>query len=211
MVRHSVGEWEWWPVWPYWAIYWTLGIFLKPFAAINWPKSSTFLGNFCKDVKICHFSSEIIFWATFIDIWRFFSGHSGGGQCRSVKTCTNVVSVWLDWAIFESSWWQILWQKFVTNWWLFGVFWGRSLFWAFYVKTPVNTFRQRLENNLATLYSIIWSQCSVFTTDTHYKCPIFTLIDFKVTWIGRAAHICHPSFGGLIIFQHLAIHSYGKH
>ena len=34
--------------------------FLKPLAAINLPKSPTFLGNFCKGVKIYHFSSEII-------------------------------------------------------------------------------------------------------------------------------------------------------
>ena len=30
-------------------------------ATINLSKSPTFLGNFCKDVKINHFSSEIIF------------------------------------------------------------------------------------------------------------------------------------------------------
>ena len=41
------------------------------------PKSPTFLGNFCKGYKIYHFSSEIKFWATFIDIWRFLSGHTG--------------------------------------------------------------------------------------------------------------------------------------
>ena len=32
-------------VWPDWAIYRTLGNFLKPLAAINLPKSPTFLGN----------------------------------------------------------------------------------------------------------------------------------------------------------------------
>ena len=48
-------------VWPYWAIYWTLGTFLKPLATINLPKSPTILGNFCKGVKIYTFSSEIIF------------------------------------------------------------------------------------------------------------------------------------------------------
>ena len=46
--------------------FWTLGNFLKPLATINLPKSPTFLGNFCKSVKIYHF------WATFIDIWQFF-------------------------------------------------------------------------------------------------------------------------------------------
>ena len=37
------------------------GHLFKAFATINLPKSSTFLGNFCKGVKIYHFSSEIIF------------------------------------------------------------------------------------------------------------------------------------------------------
>jgi len=34
----------------------------KHLATINLPKSPTFLGNFCKGVKIGHFSSEIISW-----------------------------------------------------------------------------------------------------------------------------------------------------
>ena len=48
-------------VWPDWAIYCTLGNNSKPLAAINLPKYPTFLGNFCKGVKIINFSSEIIF------------------------------------------------------------------------------------------------------------------------------------------------------
>ena len=52
------------------------GNFLKPLATINLPKSPTFLGNFYKGVKIYHFSSEIIFGTTFIDIWQFFSGYT---------------------------------------------------------------------------------------------------------------------------------------
>ena len=47
-------------VWPDCAIYWTLGKFLKHLATINLPKSLTFLGNFCKVVKIYHFYSAII-------------------------------------------------------------------------------------------------------------------------------------------------------
>ena len=39
----------------------TLGNFFKPLATINLPNSLTFLGNFCKGIKIYHFSSEIIF------------------------------------------------------------------------------------------------------------------------------------------------------
>ena len=39
-------------------------------ATLNLPKSLTFLRIFCKGVKIYHF------WASFIDIWRFFSGHT---------------------------------------------------------------------------------------------------------------------------------------
>ena len=49
------------PVGPDWAIYWTLGNFSKSVATINLSKSPTFLGNFCKGVKIYHFSGEIIF------------------------------------------------------------------------------------------------------------------------------------------------------
>ena len=42
------------------------------------PKSPIFLGNFCKGAKIFNFSSEIS-WATFIDIWRIFTGHTASG------------------------------------------------------------------------------------------------------------------------------------
>ena len=48
-------------VWPDWAVYCTLGNFSKLVASIILPKSPTFLGNFCKGVKIFHFSSGIIF------------------------------------------------------------------------------------------------------------------------------------------------------
>ena len=37
------------------------GPLLKPLATIYLPKAPTFLGNFCKGVKIYHFCSEIIF------------------------------------------------------------------------------------------------------------------------------------------------------
>ena len=46
---------------PYWAIYRTLGNFLKPLATRKFPQSPPFLGNFCKGVKIIHFSSKTIF------------------------------------------------------------------------------------------------------------------------------------------------------
>ena len=35
-------------MWPDWAIYWTLGNFLKPLVTIILPKSTIFLGNFCQ-------------------------------------------------------------------------------------------------------------------------------------------------------------------
>ena len=62
-------------VWPDRVIFWTLGNFLKPLATILLPNSLTFLGNFCKGVKINHFYSEIIF-GQLLDIWQFFSGHT---------------------------------------------------------------------------------------------------------------------------------------
>ena len=48
------------PVWPDFAIYWTLGNFLRPLATINLPKSPTFLRKFCEVVKINHFTGKII-------------------------------------------------------------------------------------------------------------------------------------------------------
>ena len=41
-------------------------------ATINLPQTPPFFGNFRKGVKIYHFCSETNFWATFIDIWRFY-------------------------------------------------------------------------------------------------------------------------------------------
>ena len=62
-------------MWPDWAIYWTLYSFLKLLATINLPKSATFLGNFCKGVKIFHFSSEINFGQLFKTFGNFFWSH----------------------------------------------------------------------------------------------------------------------------------------
>ena len=63
-------------MWPDWAIFWTLGNFLKPLATINLPKSPTFLCNFCKGVEIFEFSSEIIFRQLLQTFGDFFSGHT---------------------------------------------------------------------------------------------------------------------------------------
>ena len=49
------------PVWPDCVIYCTLGNFSKHVATINLPKLPSLLSNFCKGIKIFHFSSEIIF------------------------------------------------------------------------------------------------------------------------------------------------------
>ena len=56
----------------YLQLYWSLGNFLKPLATIKLPKSPTFLGNFCKGVKIYHFSSEIIFGQLLLTFGDFF-------------------------------------------------------------------------------------------------------------------------------------------
>ena len=61
IARFYITKIKSWSVWPDWAIYWTLGKFLKPLATINLPKSPTFLDNFCKVVNFYHFSSEINF------------------------------------------------------------------------------------------------------------------------------------------------------
>ena len=49
-----------------------LGQLFKAFGTIISPKLPTFLGNFCKCVISLNFSSEIIFGATFIDLWQLF-------------------------------------------------------------------------------------------------------------------------------------------
>ena len=63
------------PVWPDWAIFSTLGNFLKPLATISLPKSLTFLGNFWKGVKIYHFSSESFLGNFYRHLAIFFWSH----------------------------------------------------------------------------------------------------------------------------------------
>ena len=81
----SVSE----PVWPDWAIFCTLGNFLKPLATINLPKSLTFLGNFYKVAKMYDFSCEIIFGQFLWTFGYFFSGHT---EIQS----TNFITIWWD-------------------------------------------------------------------------------------------------------------------
>ena len=71
-------------MWPDWAIYWTLVNFSKPVATISLPKSPTFVDNFCKGAKIYHF------WATFIDIWRLFTGHTDAIPCNLFNSMTTL-------------------------------------------------------------------------------------------------------------------------
>ena len=63
------------PVRPNWSIYWTLGNFLKPLATIDSPKSPILSGIFVK-VSLSIIFLVKSFQATFIDILRFFSGHT---------------------------------------------------------------------------------------------------------------------------------------
>ena len=70
--HYSSSRLLWSAVWPDFAIYWTLGNFLKPLATINCQKSPTFLGNFCKRCQNVSFFCWNHFWATFIVIWQFF-------------------------------------------------------------------------------------------------------------------------------------------
>ena len=69
---------------PDWAIYWTLGKFLKPLATMNLPTSPTFLGIFCKGVKIFIFSSEINF-GQLLETFGDFSGHTVNGCWASIQ------------------------------------------------------------------------------------------------------------------------------
>ena len=51
-----------------------MGKFLKPLATINLPNSPNFLGNYCKGIKIYHFSSEIIIGQLLYTLYT--SGHT---------------------------------------------------------------------------------------------------------------------------------------
>ena len=93
------------PVWPDWAIYWTLGNFLKPLATINLPKSPTFLGNFCKCAKIYHCSNEIIFGQPYRDLAIFFWSHwmqLGPGPSPDPPDRTIVIENWLCTSTFHA-------------------------------------------------------------------------------------------------------------
>ena len=68
-------------VWPDWAIFWTLGHFLKSLAAINLPNSLTFLGNFLKVSKSIIFLVKS-FLGNFYGYLAIFSGHTAV-QCHS--------------------------------------------------------------------------------------------------------------------------------
>ena len=86
--------WVWLgPVWPDWAIYWTLDTFLKPLATINLSNSPTFLGDFCKDVKIYHFSGEIIFGHFYRHLAIFFWSHCS--PCSFLLQLTSYCKVYL--------------------------------------------------------------------------------------------------------------------
>ena len=60
-----------------WAIYWTLGSFLKPLATINRPKSPIFLGYFCEGVKIGHFLVKSFLGNFYRHLAIFVSGQTG--------------------------------------------------------------------------------------------------------------------------------------
>ena len=62
-------------VWPDWAIYCTLGNFSKAVAAIILTKLPMFYAIFVEVSKSFIFLWNH-FWATFIDIWQLFTGHT---------------------------------------------------------------------------------------------------------------------------------------
>ena len=76
------------PVGPDWAINWTLGNFSKPLTTFNLPKSPTLLGNFCKSVKIFHFSREIVFGQFCRHLATFYWSHC---LQRSLCACWVII------------------------------------------------------------------------------------------------------------------------
>ena len=72
---------------PDWAIYCSLGNHSKPLATMNLPKSPKFIGNFCKGVKIIHFSCEIILGNFYKHLAIFISSH-----WTSVKSISAILA-----------------------------------------------------------------------------------------------------------------------
>ena len=73
-------------MWPDWANF-------KAFATINLPKSLTFLGNFCKGVKMYYFSSDIIFGLLLWTLGDYFLVTVLGGYAfESVCWCDKALS-----------------------------------------------------------------------------------------------------------------------
>ena len=70
-------------VWPDWAIYYTLGNFLKPLETINLPKPPTFLGNFCKGVKSIIFLVKSFLGNIYRNVAIFFRSHCS--ECSSFE------------------------------------------------------------------------------------------------------------------------------
>ena len=62
------------------------GQLFKAFATINLP---TFLGNFCKGVKLFNFSSEIIFGQLLLTFGDFFWSHWKEATFSPIEGCMN--------------------------------------------------------------------------------------------------------------------------
>ena len=62
-----------------------------PLAPINLPKSSIFFGNFCKGVKIYHFSSEIIFGHLLKTFGDFYWSHCNQHNLSFLAHITSAV------------------------------------------------------------------------------------------------------------------------
>ena len=94
-------------MWPDWVIYCILGNFSKPVATIILPKFSTFLGNFCKFIKIFHFASEIIFGHLLQLVFRFFYW--------SHWSCTILI-VGFHWSVWTSLCWNNMFYTSLLLW-----------------------------------------------------------------------------------------------
>ena len=98
-------------VWPDSAIY----------STINLPKLPTYLSNFCKGVKIFHFSSEILFWQLYRHLATFYWSHCQRGcflfavelvkLIDSLKQKRHLVR-----KNFKIDILPIMWALFIVNW-----------------------------------------------------------------------------------------------
>ena len=114
-------------------------------ATINLPKYPTFLGNFCKGVKIINFSNEIIFGQLLLTFGNFLCSHWGRGKLQELSPQTP--------SLPHSGH-----SNYKTVKGTFSMRWIRSHFRLFLKRVKLFRLNNHWEHSLSWYYSILITQ-----------------------------------------------------